>query len=231
MRTTPLARVKSTPNPVWWASGPRLKRCCPSACSAEGNPSYTEKRVGLLLVLGVISSESSNDIGNDIGNDSGNESCGSGPRHAGQPRARGDLHWGGARLTTGHQLTKHLTRARRVELDRPSTTARPRSPATMARNSPSGTKYMQSAASPGFTTVAPGSQVRVSPSRANSARMSLEVSGLAPSNVHAPGLPQMPQLWRCGAPVTIERRCTQQAPGREHPCIGQHCAPFKENTP
>ena len=80
---------------------------------------------------------------------------------------------------------------------------------------------MQSAASPGFTTVAPGSQVRVSPSRANSARMSLEVSGLAPSNVHAPGLPQMPQLWRCGAPVTIERRCKKQASGREHPCIGQ----------
>ena len=105
-----------------------MKRCCPSACSAEGNPSYTEKRVGLLLVLGVISSES----GNDIGNDSGNESCGSGPRHAGQPRARGDLHWGGARLTTGHQLTKHLTRAQRVEHDRPPTTARPRSPATIA---------------------------------------------------------------------------------------------------
>ena len=67
MRTTPLARVKSTPNPVWWASRPRLKRCCPSACSAEGNPSYTEKRVGLLLILGVISSESGNDIGNDVG--------------------------------------------------------------------------------------------------------------------------------------------------------------------
>ena len=44
-----------------------MKRCCPSACSAEGNPSYTEKRVGLLLVLGVISSESGNDIGNDVG--------------------------------------------------------------------------------------------------------------------------------------------------------------------
>ena len=80
---------------------------------------YTEERVGLQLDLGVISSESGNAIGNAIGNDIGNDCCNdccsSGPRHAGQPRARGDLHGGGADLTTEHQLAEKLTRCQRIE--------------------------------------------------------------------------------------------------------------------